>query len=272
MAGSITTNKILNEEGAFLKEFHRSTCLIGLPRAFGLFFLIFAAAAAWASPQTASTVPTPEIIVARMAQARADNQIYLRSYIVTRDYQLFGEKRKNSKSQVIADVTFVPPDSKRFSIQETNGTGLGVTIIRRILASEVEITKDYGTTDFTAENYEFRFDRKEDLGGRPCYILQLLPRRNDKHLLRGNIWVDASTYLVRRAEGTPAKTPSWWVRDVRIALFYGDVGGMWLQTASEGTAAVRILGQFMLVSRDVKYKISETVASANTQTGLREAR
>jgi len=99
----------------------------------------------------------------------------------------------------------------------------------------------------------------------------LLPRRKDKNLLRGNIWVDANTYLLRRTEGQPAKAPSWWVRDVRIALRYGDVGGMWLQTASEATAHVRILGPCTMVSRDVKYKITELVADASSaQTNFLE--
>jgi len=82
--------------------------------------------------------------------------------------------------------------------------------------------------------------------------------------LRGNIWVDANTYLLRRTEGEPVKAPSWWVRDVRIALRYGDVGGMWLQTASEATARVRILGPCTMVSRDVKYKITELVADGSS--------
>jgi len=60
------------------------------------------------------------------------------------------------------------------------------------------------------------------------------------------------------------KAPSWWVRDVRIALRYGDVGGMWLQTASEATARVRILGPCTMVSRDVKYKITELVADGSS--------
>jgi hypothetical protein len=51
---------------------------------------------------------------------------------------------------------------------------------------------------------------------------------------------------------------------VRIALRYGDVGGMWLQTASEATARVRILGPCTMVSRDVKYKITEFVADASS--------
>jgi outer membrane lipoprotein-sorting protein len=215
-----------------------------------------------------STVPNVEAIVARMAQARAENRAHFRSYIVTREYKLYGKERQATKSQVVADVTFVPPDSKKYTIQQINGSGLGKMIIGRMLAREAEVTKDYGVTDISPDNYDFRFSREEEVRGQRCYVLELLPRRKDKNLLRGNIWVDADTYLLRRTEGQPAKTPSWWVRDVRIALRYGDVGGMWLQTASEATASVRILGQCTMVSHDVKYKISEVVVVASASPGV----
>jgi hypothetical protein len=50
-------------------------------------------------------------------------------------------------------------------------------------------------------------------------------------------------------------------------LAYGDVGGMWLQTASKSTAKARILGLYTVVSRDVTYQISEPLAAgASLQT------
>ena len=54
--------------------------------------------------------------------------------------------------------------------------------------------------------------------------------------------------------------PSWWVRNVNIVLFFGDAGGMWLQTGLEATANVRILGQATVISHDVSYEIREVVA------------
>ncbi len=229
-----------------------------------LLFLCLVAVVPCASAQTGDIAPTVETIVARMAGARAENQARFRRYTVTRDYKLFGKERQNTKSQVIADVIFVPPDLKNYTIQQSNGTGLGERIVRRMLASEADIAKDDTSTDFSPRNYDFRFIRAEDAGGHRCYVLELLPRRQDKNLLRGNIWVDAHTFLLRRTEGELVKAPSWWVRDVRIALFYGDVGGMWLQTALEATATVRILGPYTMVSRDVKYAISELVADTSS--------
>ncbi|MGD1155829.1 MAG: outer membrane lipoprotein-sorting protein [Terriglobia bacterium] len=228
-----------------------------------LLLLYLVGAMASTSAQTGSSVPTAEAITARMAQARAENRARLRPYIVTRNYKLFGKEGSKAKSEVIADVAFVPPNSKKYTIQETNGSGLGQMIVRRMLANEAEVTKDYVSTDLSTDNYDFRFIREEDVSGQRCYVLELLPRRKEKHLLHGDIWVDADTYLLRRFEGETAKTPSWWVRDVSVTFVYGEVGGMWLQIASEAVANVRILGRSTMVSRDVKYKITELVADAS---------
>jgi hypothetical protein len=234
-------------------------------------FLYLLAVMTSASAQTKSSVPTTETIIASMAQARAENRARLRPYIVTRNYKLFGKDGSKAKSEVIADVAFVPPDSKKYSIQETKGSGLGQIIVRHMLANEAEVTKDHVSTDLSADNYDFRFVREEDISGKRCYVLELLPRRKEKHLLHGDIWVDANTYLLRRFEGEIAKTPSWWVRDVSVTFDYGDVGGMWLQTAAEAVANVRILGRSTMVSRDVKYKITELVATASSvQTNFLE--
>ena len=228
-----------------------------------LLLLYLVTVAMGASAQAGSTAPDVTVIVARMAQARAENRARLRPYVVTRNYELFGKERVKTKAQVIADVSFVPPSSKQYAIEQANGAGLGERIVRRMLESETEVAKDYRLTDFSPDNYEFRFIREEELNGRHCYVLELLPKRKEKNLLRGNIWVDAATYLLHRVDGRPAKGPSWWLRDVRLVFLYSDVEGMWLQTASESTAKVRILGQHTMESRDVNYDISELVAASS---------
>jgi len=224
-----------------------------------LFVLIALGDRAFAQAQT-GIAPTADTILVRMAQARAENRARLRPYSVTRNYRLFGKERTTTEAEVIADLTFVPPDLKHYAIRQANGMGLGEKIVREMLDRETDIVKDYGSSDMTPANYDFRLIRQEELNGQPCYVLEMVPRRKNNTLLRGQIWVDATTYLLRRTEGEPGKAPSWWLRDARIVLSYGDVGGMWLQTASESTANVRFVGPHTMVSRDVDYKISELAA------------
>ena len=213
------------------------------------------------------TAPNAETILGRMAQARAENRTHLRSYRVTRNYRLFGKEQTATEAEIVADLTFVPPDLKHYAIRQASGIGLGEKIVRQMLERETDIVKDYLSTDMTPANYDFRFIREEELNGQLCYVLEIVPRRKDNTLLRGHIWVDATTYLLRRTEGEPGKAPSWWLRDARIVLVYGDVGGMWLQTASESTANVRFVGPHTMVSRDVEYKISELAAGVTNAMG-----
>lgn len=195
-----------------------------------------------------------------MAQARADNRASLRAHSLTREYTLVG-KDKKPKATVIAQISFAPPGAKKFKITKATGTGFGERAVRQMLENETAIVKNFDSTDMSLANYEFRLVREELMGGKPCFVLALTPRRKDKTLLRGHIWVDSSTYLLHRTEGVPAKEPSWWLRESGIVFTYGDVGGMWLQTGSESKANVRFVGPFTMVSKDVEYKLSDVGGS-----------
>ncbi len=210
--------------------------------------------------QSGNAVPPLQAIVERMAQARAENRARYRPYVVKRTYKLFGREQYKIKSQVLAEMTFAPPNIKNYSIEESVGAGLGERAVRRILQSEAEAAKNYSATDFSPDNYDFKYLYDEhDVSRQHRFVLELLPKRQEKILLRGKIWVDATTYLIHRFEGEPAKSSSWWVRDVQMVLLYSDVDGMWLQTSTEATARVRILGPHRLISNDEQYEISSVV-------------
>ena len=226
--------------------------------------LICLAGAVSASAQVSP--PPLDVVLARMTEARALNQSLLKPYVVTRVYVLAGKEQDNKKSEVTAEVRFIPPNAKTYSIKGTEGSGLGERIVRRMLDGETQIVKDFSATDYTTANYDFRLAGEEALDGYRCYVIELSPKRKDKTLLRGNIWIDAQTYRIRRMEATPAKSPSWWLRDVRVMFSYGEVDGMWLQTASEYTTNVRLFGQHTMTSRDVNYEPIEPTAARAFQS------
>jgi hypothetical protein len=138
-----------------------------------------------------------------------------------------------------------------------------------MLDGETTIVKDYGLTDISPDNYEFRLTGEETVNGGRCHVIEIVPRRADKTLIRGTILVDAGTYLLHRMEGEPARSPSWWLTGARITFHYSDVEGMWLQTASEFTTHVRIFGRHTMTSRDVGYEAVEAHAPAATLVGAK---
>lgn len=223
--------------------------------------LLLLSIAASAPAQSATVVPDVETILVRMAESRAVNRTRFRPYVVTRDYTLFGKDRDNSKSEVTAELSFVPPNTKAFRIRESSGSGLGERIVRQMLEGETEIAEDYGSSDISLDNYDFKFSGVKTLDGRQCYVLETFPKRKRKNLVRGSVWVDVGSYLLRRLEGAPAKSPSWWLRNVRLSFTYSEVEGMWLQTASEYTTNVRIFGHYAITSRDVKYDFDSLAAA-----------
>lgn len=222
--------------------------------------LLSLAGLTWASEQY-NTVPSTEAIVAHMREAHAKSRAQVRPYQVVRDYQLFGKEQK-SKSQVTAYISYVPPDVQNYTIHKNNGANMGAMIVRKILESEQEILTNQSATDVSPTNYSFHLLRKDVLDRQPCYVLELRPLRKDSKLLDGLVWVDASSYLILRMEGQPARAPSWWVHNIHVELDFHAVHGMWLQTALRSTADVRLLGEHTLVAHDVEYKVGEMEASA----------
>jgi hypothetical protein len=223
--------------------------------------LLSLATAAWASEPV---IPTTENIVVRMREAQARNRAQLRPYRVVRDYQLLG-KEQNIKSAVTAHIDYIPPAAQNFTLQKSTGANMGEVIVRKILESEREILANRNATDVSPANYAFRFLRKDVLNRQPCYVLELRPLRKDSKLLDGIAWVAAYSYLILRMEGAPARAPSWWVRNIHVALDFRVVHGMWLQTALRSTANVRLLGEHTLVAHDVEYKVGELAAANAVQ-------
>lgn len=227
----------------------------------GLVCAILIGAAAM-SAQASFTSPPPvdlDTIVGRMIHAQHQNAAHARAFTVKRDYQLLDNDRE-SKAHVVANITFVPPHQKQYQIESARG-GLGEKILRDVLTRETEAPKVPGSTAISTDNYEFQLIGTEIVDGRRCYILGLNPKRNDKNLVRGQAWVDAETYNIRKIEGKTAKSPSWWIHDVQILMSFAEIDGMWLRTFTRAVANVRFKGRYEMVSRDLEYLPVQQVVS-----------
>jgi hypothetical protein len=230
------------------------------------------AAAAPAANSGASTSPTAITsdvakVVSSMVQAQVQNRAQHTAYEVVRTYSIFRPEDADTKSMITALVSFLPPHLKTYKIEESSG-GIAERVVRNALQHEVELTQDPSRSDYTPQNYDFSLLGTEMLQGNLCYVLGMEPKRDSKDLLRGKAWVDAKTFLIRRVEGQPAKSLSWWLRNVRITLMYNNVNGMWLRTASQASASVRFKGEMDLVSRDVDFRPVEDVAALRTTVAL----
>jgi hypothetical protein len=171
---------------------------------------------------------------------------------VTREYKVFRGDDKQTTSDVRAQINFVPPNRKTYKIIQTTGQSRGEKMVRELLDLEAEAAKSEKSSEISRTNYDFVFLRRENFREVPEYVLGILPKRKDKNLLRGQIWVDAGTFRIRRIAGAPARSPSFWLRNIHVTLQYAELGGMWIPVTFDAIATVRILGQYTLAGLDIR--------------------
>jgi hypothetical protein len=128
---------------------------------------------------------------------------------------------------------------------------MGKNIVHDVLEQEIASTKAGHMGDVCRSNYDFVFLREENFGAVPEYVLHIIPKRKEKGLLLGQIWVDAKSYHIRQIVGIPIKTPSFWIKDVNITVQFAAVNGMWIPVVIDAIATVRFLGIYTLSGRDL---------------------
>jgi len=198
-------------------------------------------------------------IVEQMMAAQTENRVHVRPFVIRRGYLLL-DKQAQQKASVVASITVLPPDNRHYQIESSNG-GVGEKVLRDILIRETEAPKDARRKELSLDNYDFQLLGQEQMDGRRCYLIALNPRREEKDLLRGKLWVDAETFNIHRVQGSLMKNPSWWIHDVQILMSFAEVDGMWLRTFTQAVANVRFKGKYVMESRDLEYHTIEQTAS-----------
>ena len=206
------------------------------------------------APSAPSEIKSPDLnlILQRLEEVQHQDPAQSRPYEVTREYEVFRGYDTQPTSEVMAQINFVPPDTKTHKITQAQGNSRGEKIVRELLDRETESAKKRRGSEISRTNYDFVFLRQENFGVVPEYVLRIVPKRKDKYLLRGQIWVDASTFHIRRIEGVPAKSPSFRIKDIHITLQYAELGSMWIPVSFDAIATVRLLGQFTLAGLNIR--------------------
>jgi len=204
------------------------------------------------SPPAEIKSPDLNLILQHLEEVQHQDPAQSRPYEVTREYKVFRGYDTQPTSEVVAQINFVPPDMKTYKITQARGNSRGEKIVRELLDRETESAKKRRGSEISRTNYDFVFLRQENFGVAPEYVLRIVPKRKDKYLLRGQIWVDASTFHIRRIEGVPAKSPSFWIKDIHITLQYAELNGMWIPVSFDAIATVRLLGEYTLAGLNIR--------------------
>ena len=198
------------------------------------------------SPTAEIKSPDLHLILQGLEDVQHQDPAQSRPYEVTREYKVFHRYDKQPTSEVMVQINFVPPDMKTYKIIQARGNSRGEKMVRQLLDRETESAKNGLGSQISRTNYDFVFLRQETYGVVPEDVFLIVPKRRDKNLLRGQIWVDAKTFRIRRIEGVPAKSPSFWIKDIHITLQFAEVNDMWIPISFDAIDTVRLLGRYTL--------------------------
>jgi hypothetical protein len=87
------------------------------------------------------------------------------------------------------------------------------------------------------------------------YVLDVEPRRKDKFLYRGRVWVNAEEFAVVRLQAEPAKNPSFWTKKSKIVQVYSKVNDFWLPTYNQSVSDIRLGGHAELTIEYQRYEV-----------------
>jgi hypothetical protein len=184
-------------------------------------------------------------VISRLIDRNSQRDTLGGGYTGSRRYVLENH-RLNKRAEMLVSVKCDPNGTKHFEIVSEEGwKSANKHVVSKMLESETETSQPQirPTTSLTPENYQFQMLGNDSLDARPAYVIQVLPKREDKYLFKGRIWVDAEDFAVVRVEGKPAKNPSFWTHSVHFVQRYHKSGAFWFPLSTESVTDARIFGK-----------------------------
>jgi hypothetical protein len=207
--------------------------------------------------------PNADEVVANMFAHDTLREAASGGYTGSREYLLENHRLQKS-AQMLVRVTCDPTGTKHFEVMSEEGwKSASKRVLRQMLATESDSSRPDARPliRITSDNYTFQMMSTEQLDGRMAYVIEASPKREDKSLFRGRIWVDTEDYALARVEGEPAKSPSFWARKVQFVQQYHKAGAYWFPMKTTSETEARVFG-----TTDVSIRYFDYKPAVNTPT------
>jgi len=212
-------------------------------------------------------------LFSKLVERNEERTRRLRQYNGIRQYELRNDQGKLAARTVVR-MEYRAPDIKIFNtVSEEGSRWIRTFVFNRLMKNEAEAAagREKRDSSITPHNYAFRFAGEEDAEGYPCYRVEAIPKRKDKYLFEGNVWIDSRDFAVVKIVAHPARNPSFWIKRVDWVRRYGKVGDFWLPVKDETVTDIRIFGVKHL-SIDYRDYIVNPQPSATRMSELGAAR
>ena len=116
-------------------------------------------------------------------------------------------------------------------------------IVRYLSAESQAQGSDSSAFAITPANYKFKYRGLAIVDGRQVHVFRLTPRRKRVGLFKGELWLDAATYLPVRDSGRFVRNPSIFVRRIEFIRDYDLKDGLAIPRRIETTVETRVVGK-----------------------------
>jgi hypothetical protein len=229
-------------------------------KGFVLLLILTSASSLWCAEQRDGTARlSGNEIFARLEKENEVRSRKLHGYSSIRHYSVY-KKNKPSDAEIKVKMDYVHPSTKKFQVLSQSGAGwIDRWVFRSLIHAEEEAASEKKKTEsaISSANYETKLIGQEQSQGRDCYLLELHPKRRDRFLIDGRIWVDKEDFAIVKLAGEPAKSLSFWVTQAHLVREYQKIGEFWLQSKDETNAQVRVVGEYVMKIEYWNYAIQE---------------
>jgi hypothetical protein len=201
---------------------------------------------------------TADQLFALMTARNAIRSGALRDYAALRTYQI-ADLKGTVHAEEIGKMEYRAPDKKTFTVTSESGSSLVRRLaLNPLIASEIEAAagKQHHDSSITPANYALHLLGEQQVGPYRCYVAQAVPKRRDKYLFEGKIWIDAEDYAIVRIEGHPAKKLSFWIEQADFVREYEKIDEFWLSQKDETFVQVRLYGTKVLMIEHRDYTVN----------------
>jgi hypothetical protein len=184
-------------------------------------------------------------------------------YTALRTYQVVDLQGKVHAEEV-GRMEYRAPDQKKFVLTSEKGSGLVRRLaLNPLIASEIETAagKQHHDSAISPANYVLEPLGEQQVGPYNCFVVQATPKRRDKYLFEGKVWIDVEDYAVVRIEGHPAKKLSFWIERADFVRQYQKIGSFWLPQRDVTFVQVKLYGRKALTIDHQDYSVNCSVAN-----------
>jgi hypothetical protein len=149
------------------------------------------------------------------------------------------------------------------------------TVKHQIIARYLDAEREAQTNQslkITLANYKFKFKGgRTTATGAPVYVFEVIPRHRRVGLFKGDLWLDARTYLPVYEKGRLVKNPSIFFKKVEFERAYAVETGVPVPVHTASVIKTRLVGKVELNVSYSNFELNTADADAETSAASEDA-